>query len=223
MLAPNTWMEIKGVSLAPQGNIRTWQHSDFVNDTMPVQLDGVSVTVNGKAAYVAYVSPIQVNILTPPGSVSGAVQVQLTNNGVTSNSFSLPSLPRSPVFFLLNGGPYVAALHPDGSLLGPATLYPGLTTPARPGETIAIYGTGFGTTDVPVIGGSITQSGTLSPLPLITVGGVSVLVSFAGLVAPGEFQFNVTLPATLADGDQQISAAYYGSATQANALITVKR
>ena len=31
----------------------------------------------------------------------------------------------------------------NGSLIGPATLYPGTSTPAKPGETIVIYANGF--------------------------------------------------------------------------------
>jgi uncharacterized protein (TIGR03437 family) len=49
-----------------------WQGSDFTNGQMPTQLDGVSVTVNGKPAYVYYISPTQVNILTPPDPMPGA-------------------------------------------------------------------------------------------------------------------------------------------------------
>ena len=44
----------------------------------------------------------------------------------------------------------------------------------------------------------------------------------AGLnVAPGEFQFNVVVPSSLADGDQPILATYNGSPTQAGTLITI--
>jgi uncharacterized protein (TIGR03437 family) len=66
------------------------------------------------------------------------------------------------------------------------------------------------------------QSGSLSPLPGIKIGGISADVSFAGLVAPGEFQFNVVVPSSLADGDQPIVATYNGAATQAGTLITIQ-
>jgi uncharacterized protein (TIGR03437 family) len=55
-IAPNTWVLIKGSNLAKAGDSRIWQGSDFVNGQMPTQLDGVSVTVNGKPAYVYYIS-----------------------------------------------------------------------------------------------------------------------------------------------------------------------
>jgi len=194
-----------------------------VGGKMPTQLDGVSATLNGKAAYVYYISATQVNILTPPDAMSGAVQVQVTSNATVSAAFTAQAKAESPSFFVFNGGPYVAATHANGSLLGPAGLYPGSTTPAKPGETVVIYANGFGPTSVAVVGGSETQTGTLSPLPAITIGGVNATVAFAGLnVTPGEFQFNVVVPASLADGDQPITASYNGLTTQAGTLITVQ-
>jgi uncharacterized protein (TIGR03437 family) len=222
LIAPNTWVEIKGSDLAPGGDARIWQGSDFVKNQMPTQLDGVSVTVNGKAAYVYYINPVQVNILTPPDALSGPVTVQVTNNGVTSAAFTIQAQTLSPSFFVFNGGPYVAAEHDNGSFIGPTTLYPGYTTPAQPGETAVLYANGFGTTNVPVTSGSSTQSGTLSPLPAITIGGVAATVKFAGLVAVGQYQFNVVVPSSLASGDQSITATYNGQTTHAGTLITIR-
>src|SRR5580704_14343385 len=85
LIAPNMFVEVKGLRLAKAGDSRQWQQSDFVNNQMPTKLDGVSVTVNGKSAYVCYISPTQVNILTPPDAISGAVQVVLTNNGTSAS------------------------------------------------------------------------------------------------------------------------------------------
>jgi uncharacterized protein (TIGR03437 family) len=222
-IAPNTWMEIKGSNLAPAGDTRIWQDPDFVNSQLPTGLDGVSVTVNGVPAYVYYLSPTQLNILTPPNAVSGSVPVKVTSNGVTSANFMAQAQAQSPAFFIFGGGPYIAATHANGSYIGPSSLYPGLTTPAQPGETILMYANGFGTTSVPVVGGSETQSGTLSPMPVITIGGVAATVTFAGLVSPGEFQFNVVVPASLANGDQPTIAMYNGLTTQAGTLITVQK
>jgi uncharacterized protein (TIGR03437 family) len=222
-IAPNSWVEIKGSNLAPAGDTRIWGNPDFVNNQLPTGLDGVSVTVNSLPAYVYYISPAQVNILTPPNAISGSVPVQISNNGVVSASFMVQAQAASPSFFVFGGGPYIAATHVNGSYLGPASLYPGLTTPAQPGETIVMYANGFGSTSAPVVSGSETQSGTLSPMPAITIGGVTASVTFAGLVAPGEFQFNVVVPPSLASGDQSITATYNGLTTQAGTLITVQQ
>ena len=149
LIAPNTWVEIKGMNLAPAGDSRIWQDTDFVNSQMPAHLDGVSATVNGKSAFVYYISPTQVNILTPPDALQGQAPVALTNAGTASVSVNVAALPLSPSFFVFNGGPYVAAEHAGGSFLGPTSLYAGLTTPAKPGETVVLYANGFGPTTTP--------------------------------------------------------------------------
>ncbi len=222
-IAPNTWVEINGSNLGPTGDTRTWGNSDFVGGQLPTSLDGLSVTVNGVPAYVYYISPTQVNILTPPNAISGSVPVQVSDNGVISANFMVQAQAESPSFFVFGGGPYIAATHVNGSYLGPTSLYPGLTTPAKPGETIVMYANGFGSTSTPVVSGSETQSGTLSPMPVITIGGVAAKVTFAGLVAAGEFQFNVVVPPSLANGDQPTMAMYNGLTTQAGTLITVQQ
>jgi uncharacterized protein (TIGR03437 family) len=220
-IAPNTWVEIKGSNLAPAGDSRIWGSADFVNNQMPTQLDGVSVTVNGKSAYVYYISPTQVNILTPPDAMTGPVQVAVTNKGTASAAFTAEAQPVSPSFFVFDGV-HVAAVHANGGLLGPASLYPGSTTPAKPEETVVLYANGFGPTSTPVVSGSAMQSGSLSPAPAIQIGGIAATVVFAGLVSPGEFQFNVVIPASLADGDQPLTATYNGSATQVGTVVTIQ-
>jgi hypothetical protein len=123
-IAPNTWLEIKGSKLAPAGDTRVWQSSDFKNNQMPTQLDGVSATVNGKGAYVYYISPTQINVLTSPNAMNGSVQVVVTNNGAASAIFTAPAQALSPSFFVFDGT-HVAATHANGTLVGPTTLYPG--------------------------------------------------------------------------------------------------
>jgi len=145
----------------------------------------------------------------------------VTNNGTPTAPFTAQAQPLSPSFFVFNGGPYVAGTHLNGSYLGPATLYRGLTTPAQPGEIVVIYANGFGATSTPVVSGSESQSGSLSPTPVIKIGGVAATVQFAGLVAPGQYQFNVAIPPNLADGDQPITATYNGQTTQTGTLITI--
>jgi uncharacterized protein (TIGR03437 family) len=222
LIAPNTWVEIKGSNLAPSGDSRIWQGFDFSGGQMPAQLDGVSVTVNGKNAFVYYISPTQVNILTPPDAMLGNVAVKVTAGGLTSAAANVNAQAISPSFFIFGAGPYVAAEHANGSFLGPSSLYPGLTTPATPGETIVLFANGFGPTTTPLVSGSTSQGGTLLPLPVVTIGGANATVVFAGLVAAGEFQFNVVVPSSLGDGDQPVVATYNGSSTQTGAMLAVQ-
>lgn len=222
-IAPNTWLEIKGSRLAPPGDSRIWQASDFVNNRMPTKLDGVSVTLNGQSAYVYYISPTQINILPPPDALSVESQIVVTNNGVASASFVALAQPLSPSFFVLSDGLHIVATHIDGTLVGPTSFSaPGYSfTPAKPSETIVVYANGFGPTSTPVVSGSITQGGTLSPLPAITIAGKNATVQFAGLISPGLFQFNVIVPDSVSQGDQIIKATYGGTSTQPDTLLTI--
>jgi uncharacterized protein (TIGR03437 family) len=207
-IAENTWIEIKGVNLAP--DTRTWRTSDFLNNQLPAELDGVSATVNGKNAYVYYISPTQVNVLTPLDSTLGPVQVKLTNNGIASTPFNLQLQSYAPGFFEFNGGPYAAATHSNGGLAGPASLFPGSSTPVTPGEIMTLYADGFGQTSPPLTSGLVTQTGTLPALPIIKIGGVAATVQFAGVVAPGLYQLNVYVPASAPSGDNAVVATYNG-------------
>jgi uncharacterized protein (TIGR03437 family) len=222
VVTSNAWVAIKGTNLAPSGVTRTWQASDFVNGQMPTSLNGVSVTMNGLSAYVYYISPVQVNVLAPPSLPAGIVEIQVNNNGTKSAVANVELQSYSPSFFVFNGGPYVAAVHANGNIIGPTSLYPGASTPAQPGEAIQIYANGFGPTSTPVVAGSSVQSGTLPTLPVITIGGIAATVQFAGLISPGLYQFNVVVPSTAANGDNAIVATYSGFTTQAGALLTVQ-
>ena len=230
LIAPNTWVEIKGSNLAPAGDTRIWLDPDFVNSQLPTQLDGVSVMVNGKNAYIYFISPTQVNILTPPDAMSGSVQVQLTNGGVTSNIATVQAQSQSLSFFVFvtsAGLDYVYGRHAaDNGIIGPTNLFPtapGLATPVKPGETIYIAGNGFGVTDVAVASGAETQGGNLpKPWPVIQVGGNPVTVQFAGLIGPGTYIFTFALPANLPDGDVALTATYNGLSIQPNVLLRVQ-
>lgn len=220
--AANTWVTIKGSGLA--SNTRIWQGSDFKGNLLPTGLDGTSVTIDNKPAFVYYISPTQVNVLSPVSPSTGPVTVQLTYNGTGSNTMTSQQAPFSPAFFTFNGK-YIAATHANGSLLGPTTLYPGVSTPAQPGETIILYGTGFGPTTPAVANGQIL-SGTAKTNNTVTVriGGTTVAPSFAGLSATGEYQFNVQVPASAANGDIAVVATVGGVSSPATTTyITVQK
>jgi uncharacterized protein (TIGR03437 family) len=177
--------------------------------------------VNGKPAYVYYISPTQINVLTPLDSALGPVGVQVMNTVGTSAVATVTMLQNSLGLFAFNSGTYAAATHADGSLLGPPSLYPGQTTPAKPGETVVLYGNGFGQTDPPVTLGLAVQQGTLPHNPAITIGGQPADVIYAAVISPGLYQFNVTVPASAPNGDLAVLATYAGVSTQAGVVITV--
>ena len=219
-IAPNTWVSIKGGNLS--GTTRVWDSDDFVSSALPTDIDNVSVTVNGTDAYVEYVSPGQLNVLMPVGLAPGAAQVQTYNFGLASAAVTVQVQDVAPAFFLQSDGMHVVATHADGSLVGPTSTTTG-ATPAAPGETIVLYGTGFGVTNPAAPEGKlITTPLSLATLPTITIGGTGSQVAFAGLIYAGLYQINVTVPASSASGDAPVLAMVGSTASLGTSLIAVQ-
>ncbi|MCU1235424.1 MAG: hypothetical protein JWP63_3391 [Candidatus Solibacter sp.] len=220
-VSPGAYTAIFGTGLA--ATTRSWTPPELANGKLPVQLDGVSVTMNGKPAYIYYVSPRQIDVIAPADTASGPVPVVVTNTGVASVSASAQLQSAAPAFFAI--GKYAIATHANGSLVGPATALPG-ATPALPGEVIVVYGTGFGPTNPAVDGLVVSSAANLAVAPAITIGGAPAVVQFAGLSAAGLDQINVTVPALPAGSkgaiDLPISAAAGTSTTQPGLVVTVQ-
>jgi uncharacterized protein (TIGR03437 family) len=219
--ASATWVSIFGTDLSQ--TTRLWQNNDFVNGLLPTSLSGVSATINGRAAYVEYISPTQVNVLAPDDSTVGPVPTQVTTAQGKSNSFTAQKQQFAPGFFTIAGN-YVAAQHADYSYVGKPGLLAGATTqPAKPGETILIYGTGFGPTSPPVSSSQlVTAAAILANSVQFTIGGVAAPVAYAGLVGAGLYQFNVTVP-NVPSGDAAVVAKIGGVQTQTGVLITIQQ
>jgi len=219
-IAPNTFISIYGANLA--ATTRVWATKDFNGNNLPTTLDGVTVTVNGKPAFVYYVSPKQVDVLTPLDSATGPVQVVVTNNGLASGNIATTMATFSPAFFLLKDNASVAAQHANGSLIGATTLYPNASTPAKPGETIVLYGTGFGATTPAITDGVLNTSPLpTATTPVVTIGGASATVSSAVMISPGLYQLNVVVPASAADGNDPVVATIGGVTSATGAFVTV--
>lgn len=220
--ASGTWISIFGTNLSQV--TQAWQNSDFVNGLLPTSLSGVSVAINGFSAYVGYVSPTQINVLAPDDAAVGPVQIQVTTAQGTSNAFTAQKKQFAPALFSLGGSSYVAALHADYTDVGKAGLLSGVTSaPAKPGETILIYGTGFGPTH-PALPSSqlIPTPAALANSVQVTIGGVAATVTYAGLVGPGLYQVNATVP-NVPDGDAAVVAQIGGVQTQAGMAISIQQ
>jgi uncharacterized protein (TIGR03118 family) len=221
-IAQNTFISLYGANLAPI--TRNWTNSDFAGTKLPTSLDGVSVTVNGKAAYVYYISPKQIDVLTPVDTTTGTVQVVVTDNGLASNSLSATMQPYSPAFFLFKDGKSIAGLHANGGIVGATTLYPGLSTPAQSGETVGLYAAGLGQTTPAIADGTIitTTPSPCATLPTATVGGAPAQVAYCALIGVGLYQVNVTVPAGTPSGDNIVVITIGTLSSNSNAVVTVQ-
>ena len=212
-IAPNTWVSIKGNGLSTTTG--TWQ---VTGSTLPTEVSGVGVTVNGTAVPVSFVSNTQINFLVPASVSIGAAQIQTTNNGLTSAPVTVNVGLLAPAFFTLganaaSGNVYIAAEHVDGTLIGPAATIK-TATPAEPGETIMLFATGFGPT--------LASGQALAVPPAIAIDGIAANVTFAGQVGPGLYQINVAVPPNVTLGQDVLVVGLSSNfETQPNAYLTI--
>jgi uncharacterized protein (TIGR03437 family) len=201
-IAPGTWIEIHGANLS--ATTRAWSGSDFVESLAPASLDGVKVTIGGLPAYIAYVSATQINALVPSDAPVGSAQLIVSGPTGVSDPYevdlqALRPGRLAPPSFQVNGVPYAAALHTDGTtFVLPAGAITGLPSrPASPGDTILLYGIGFGPVTPEVPAGTLTGAPSALTTPLeIYIGNKPAALAYYGL-APGLtgiYQFNVVVP-----------------------------
>jgi uncharacterized protein (TIGR03437 family) len=225
-VSAGSWVTIQGSNLA--GNTRSWSAGDFQDGALPTQLDGVSVKIDGKPAYVAFISPAQINVQAPADSVIGPVPVEVAFNGSTSSPGTAQLQAVSPALFLWSGK-YAVATHSDFSPAAPAGLFPGVTTvPAKPGESIVLWGTGFGATAPTVTPGIVPPANPLANVAnpvTVTVGNMAATVLGAAISPgnPGLYQIAVQVPPSAPDGDLSVAAQVNGVQSSSNVLLNVKR
>jgi len=211
----------------------------FVDGQAPTTLGGVQVMVNGVPAPIAFTgladdfnaTADQINLVVPAAtSEDGMLLIDVIKDGTSVGSTMVPLGTLSPALFAASafqrdGNTFLAATSAGFQiLLPPELLQPGSgVRAARSGETIILFGTGFGgtTPDVP-IGQIVTVLSQLNEPPTVTIGGMSAAIVFAGL-APNladVYQFNVEVP-QLADGDHEVVIELGGVSTPSNFVIPV--
>jgi uncharacterized protein (TIGR03437 family) len=217
---------ISGTNLANTYPGRTWTSSELADGKLPTSLDGVSVTIDGKPAFVSYISPVQINVQAPSDAAVGAVNVVVDNNGASSTPASAQLQAFAPAFFMYLGTNYaIASRLPEYALLGDPTAVPG-TIAAKPGDTIVLWGTGFGATNPPVDAGtSVSGAPAAVTLPAVTVGGVPahVISTILSAGSAGLYQVTIQLPANVSTGAVAVTASVGGEQTQAAALLFVSK
>jgi uncharacterized protein (TIGR03437 family) len=197
-ISANTWITINGSNLAT--TTRTWTADEIASGAWPTSLDGVSVTINGKTAYVQSVSPTQINALTPADDALGPVEVRVTSNGQTSDAGTATLQSFAPALFTYDDK-YLATSSGDNILLTKSARFfnaPDHKSPVKAGDTVTLFGTGLGPA-------SPDDPSTLANTPVVTIGGVNATVNSAGIVpgSPQIYQISITIP-DVPDGDQPV-------------------
>ena len=219
-IQPGSWASIYGTNLATGTTL--W-NSDF-----PTKLGGTTVTINGRPAYLWYVSPGQINFQAPDDSATGTVPVVVSiPTGSAGSTVTLE--PFGPSWLVQADGKHVTAIVLTPGLPGNSGSGWDVIGPARPvkaGETLVVYGVGFGPTLSAVLAGRVFSGSTATANAVsVTIGGVAVPqanVKFSGVVEAGLYQLNIVMPSNLGSGDKAIVATVGGAQSQTNILLSVQ-
>jgi uncharacterized protein (TIGR03437 family) len=179
---------------------------------LPYSLGGITVTVNGTAAPLWYVSSTQVNFQVPADAKPGPATVQVGS----APSFTV-TIPQAAPGIFSYGSNRAIAVNLDNSLTDSSH-------PAAPGSVITVYLTGIGPLDNPVATDTQAPSKPLSNATLpasASIGGQNAPIGFLGLTPSGIAlaQANLTVPA-LAAGDYPVTITI-GGVTSNAPLISV--
>ena len=217
-ITPGGWVEIYGSNLS--ATTRGWAASDFSGNNAPTMLDGVSVSIAGQPAFVEYISPGEINVLLPSTIPTGAQRLTVTSGGVTTAAYTVTVNALEPGFlappsFNIGGVQYAVGMFSDGAYALPAGAIAGVNSRlAKPGDTLTLYGVGFGPVSPSSMAGVLVQGLTSIASDFhVSIGGVAASVPFAGLAPSftGLFQFNVTVP-NVAAGNQPLTFTLGGGA-----------
>lgn len=203
-VAPGSFATIFGENLAPAPAV-------FSTPTLPAQLGGVTVTLNGQAVPLYAVQANQINFQVPRDTAAGRPSVVVSHSGQSSTAFAFDVAQSAPGILSFGAGQAVATKL-DGSLIQPENA-------AAPGSAIIVYMTGQGPVSASVTDGSPSPSTPLASATLpasATIGGQNAQILFLGL-APGFvglLQANIMVP-NLPAGNHPLVVTIGGRASNA--------
>lgn len=131
-VAAGSLISILGASLAPAYEVGP-------ANPLAQTIAGVTVRIDGRLLPLIFVAPEQINAQLPVGLEEGSRALTVRWEGQPEVSTTFNVVRNAPGLFarMVDGRPFAVALHADGSQVTGES-------PARKGEDIAIFGTGFG-------------------------------------------------------------------------------
>lgn len=228
--AAGSWLEIYGENFTNAGETRTWD-SGFVNNTAPTALGDLTVSVNGRPAFLWFAVPGQVNVQMPDDAATGPVEVRVKRGDQESAPISITKQGTSPGLlapsaFLINNRQFVGAVFATAPSTFAGSNLPGVASRLpRPGDILTFYGVGFGAVNPAVPAGRITPASPLNTLAApveFRFGQTPGTISFQGLGPNfvGLYQFNVTVP-QLPAGVVQLNVTQGGQAIPQTLFIEI--
>ncbi len=215
----NSFISTKGLPVAPGAVVQMYgsalapgtAYGTVTNGFLSTVVGGVSVTVGGLAAPIAYTNPGQINLQIPSElQVNRQYQVIVNNNGVYSRPEPLSTAPAQPVL----------AAFADQTIIAQDLNYQLINAqnPAHAGDIITLYLTGMGATTPAVPTGMLAPSSPLavtSIQPQVTIDGATASVLFSGLTPGGVglYQINVRIPTAARAADLPLVVSQNGVAS----------
>jgi uncharacterized protein (TIGR03437 family) len=195
LVSPGAIVTMFGSQLGPSPGVGF----QLVNGQAPTSLGGTEVLVNGAPVPILYSSDGQLNLILPYSLTVGTTPaIQVMRNGTPANQISA-SVVDQEISLFQAGNSAAAALNQDGTLNSPQN-------PAKPGSTVALFGTGGGQTVPPSVAGQVTPLGLfrLANAPEVQIASYSPFTTlnleFAGAapaLVSGVTQINIDLPAVI--------------------------
>ena len=241
-ISSGTIVSLFGKKLAPPNFRREVTRSDLTtNQRLPIELQRISADflvagTDPAPGYVLFVSDTQLNVQVP-ALPSGAAKVDVQPvfnrgqgaNEIRGNRVTVNVQNVSPGLFTFSDGVSVAAVTASGAPVGRAGLFAN-SRPARPGDVILVFGTGYGPTSPVVDPGALAPDGPVSLTAPIAarignlfLTGSDILYAGAAPSFAGLQQFNIRIPAGVASGDQPIVISAGGIESQSTAILTVQQ
>jgi uncharacterized protein (TIGR03437 family) len=146
---------------------------------------------------IFYASPLQINAQLP-SDLPANTRLQAAVK-VRQGIVEVLTVPETITLALTGPGIFVVNAAGQGAILDGLGRLVDSQTPAKVGDTVAVFGTGLGATQPAVAPGQAAPGNppaTVVTLPTVRIGGLPAPVVFAGL-APGFvglYQINVQIP-----------------------------
>jgi uncharacterized protein (TIGR03437 family) len=183
-----------GAGMGPQSGVAPGSVASIFGDSLAADtavgpasplaksLAGVTLHIGTRSLPLYFVSPTQINFQIPADLAPGTEALTVTSPGMADVTSGFSIVRNAPGLFpaVIDGQTYAMVMHEDGT---PVTA----SAPARQGELLTAYGTGFGPTDrVRPEASAVPATPRYMILDPVTIGvGASVVTPESAFAAPG--------------------------------------
>ncbi|HKA00253.1 MAG TPA: hypothetical protein VKE70_27270, partial [Candidatus Solibacter sp.] len=193
-IAPSALFYIQGTNLANT----TTQLLSSADPGLQTTVSNVSVSVTAggttKQCPLYYLSPTQIDAVLPGTTATGTATITVTNNGATSNSFTI-TVAQSAFGILSYNGSLAATYDANNNIITSANS-------ANPGQAIVLWGSGVGYDPADDDKLFPQKQNNLTNIPMqVYVGGISASIAYRGRSQfPGVDQVVITVPSNSPTG-----------------------